>query len=886
MRLTLCAFVAGCWLVQQLPALPPPAVALVGLACALAIGCGLGHWRRCLARRPAQGRQVAAWLVTGVIACAAGGAAGAGWAAYRASGRLADRLPPALESTDLQLSGTVASLPAEQSPGLRFVFTPVFTPEAVHRSLPERILLSWQAAPADLLPGDRLTLTARLRRPHGLANRYGFDQEYWLLQRGIGAVGHVRKGERLPTVASWRHGGVARLRARLRQRLRSAMPSDASYAGVLVALAIGDQGGITPSQWRLFNRSGIGHLISISGLHITMVSGLAAAAVRLGWRRSFGLGRLLRRPLPLRCPAQHAAACAAVLTALCHGLVSGMEVPAQRTVTMVATAALALWLHRTPPASLVLAWAAAAALAIDPWAARSAGFWLSFGAVASIFLAVGRRGGKPADRPDAADVPLPGWGSRIAAWARAAWHEAVHVQWAVTVGLIAPTLVLFQQLSLVSPLANAVAIPLVSLLVTPAVLLATALVALAPACAGVTLAAAAPHPLTIAGTVLLGGCDRALRALESLLTVLAAPDWAVWQAASPGPLAVALAVPGTLVLLAPAGFGWRLRLHGLLLLGPLLAAGRSPPAQGFRATAFDVGQGAAVLIETRRHLLLYDAGPSYGPAAAASPARPGRQPAAPSGVPPPRFAQPDADGPAPSSAGERVVLPFLRASGIRHLDALVISHEDADHAGGARAVLGAMPVARLWSGAPLGHPLLRAPPGHAAPSRAPCAAGMHWEWDGVRFAFLHPAPGQAGQSALPSNARSCVLHISSPAGSMLLAGDIDAASERAMLLRLAPEQLRADLLLVPHHGSISSSTAGWLDAVRPAGALFQLGYRNRYRHPHPRVWARYGVRDIARWRTDSAGMLSAELVDGGSIAVRAFRQTERRYWREAPPMPE
>ncbi|MGY8525115.1 DNA internalization-related competence protein ComEC/Rec2 [Paracidovorax citrulli] len=918
MRLMLCAFVAGCWLVQQLPALPPAlssaGAAMRALACAtaLVLACMVARmpWRRgCAVTVPPPRFPAPRWLVT----CLAGVLAGSGWAAYRASERLADRLPPALESVEVQVTGTVVGLPSLQTPGLRFAFAPDVADgvlDAVHAAgprpppaLPSRLLLNWQAPPEGLLAGDRLALSVRLRRPHGLANRHGFDQEYWLLQHGIGATGYVRTGTRLAGTAGWRRATVDRLRGRLRERLGAAMPPGAPYAGVLVALAIGDQSGIAPAQWALFTRTGIGHLISISGLHITMVSGLIGAMVRRGWRHSLGLARLLRRPLPLRCPAQRAAAFAAMLAALCHGLISGMEVPAQRTVIMVAAAALSIWLHRSPPASLVLAWAAAAALAIDPWAVRSASFWLSFGAVAAIFLVAADGQGRGEVRSHGSGMavqhadaigdgtllePKARWWERVAERMHDTWREGARVQWAVTVGLVAPTLVLFQQLSLVSPLANAVAIPLVSLLVTPAVLVATALLAAASWVPGMI----AQNWLTPAGKSLLWASDRALQALEVVLRMLAGPDWAVWQSASPGAMALAMAVPGTLILLAPPGFGWRLRFHGLLLLGPLLAAGRSPPLQGVRATVFDVGQGAAVLIETRRHVLLYDAGPAYGAANLPRLGLPGQSASAraPAGSPP-RYAEPDAEGAAPPSAADRVVLPFLRATGIRRLDALVISHEDADHAGGARAVLDAMPVAQFWSGAPLHHPLLRAPPGKAGSVRGPCEAGLEWEWDGVRFAFLHPLPGQAGHPALASNARSCVLRVATAAGAILLTGDIDAASERSMMQRLTPGQLRADLLLVPHHGSITSSTAAWLDAVQPAGALFQLGYRNRYRHPHPRVWARYGERDIARWRTDHTGMLSArvagsEQAGAAGILVRAFRQTERRYWRDAPPSPQ
>ncbi len=845
MRLNLCGFVLGGWLVQQLPALPSASISMTAGLAAFGVLIALSP----LAERswPSGFRQPCspsfvfhARLLATVLAALVLGAA---WAAWRAERRLAERLAAELEGVTLSLTGVVSSLPTGSSDGLRFHFTVDGKRPA---GLPGLLALGWQQAPPDLLPGTRLTLTVRLKRPHGLANPHGFDYEYWLLQRGIGATGYVlaaRPASPVDLRPAWR---IARWRAQLRARMLAAMPADAPFAGVLVALAIGDQSGIDAEQWRWFTRTGIGHLVSISGLHITMISGLAGALARALWRRSFGLARWMRRPLPLRCPAQRAAALVAVAMALAYGLLSGMEVPAQRTVAMVAVTALALWWQRRPPASLVLAWAAAVALALDPWAVRAAGFWLSFGAVAAIFLAASQRTVAAADpRPPPPSV-----------W-RARWHglrrhlaEAVRTQWAVTVGLLPPTLLLFQQVSVVSPLANALAIPVVSLLVTP-LALSAALLAAWPANWPIGGA------IAMAAAVLLTLAHQAMASLAAVLVRLAAPNWAVWQAARPDTVELAFAMLGTAVLLAPRAFGWGWRVHGLVLLIPMLSSGRAPlPAAAFRATALDVGQGAAVLIETRGHRLLYDTGPAYGPA----------------------------DAPRPS-AGERVVVPFLRAVGIHSLDALVISHEDADHAGGARDVMAALPVRRLWAALPRGHPLWHLPAGVAPDVNAVCAAGIGWQWDGVRFELLHPLPGQGDDPAIGSNARSCVLRVSSPHAAMLLTGDIDRAAELAMVARLPPEALRADLMLVPHHGSRTSSSDEWLDAVRPTAAVFQLGYRNRYRHPHATVWARYGRRGITRYRSDRTG--AVELVaDQGGIAIAPFRQQSRRYWRSAPEAPE
>ncbi|AJG18670.1 DNA internalization-related competence protein ComEC/Rec2 [Cupriavidus basilensis] len=811
MRLFLLAFVAGCWWLQQQGSLPRggavwvlAAAGLLAAALALCLRTRWPGWAR------------VAWIVLSLLA-------GFGCSAWRAEVRLAQRLAPGLEGVDLQLSGVVAGLPAQAARGLRFVFA---LDDAA--AMPPRVLLGWEDAPASLRPGERYVFTVRLRQPHGLANPHGFDYEFWLMAAGLGATGYVRDaigepqdavGERL----AWR---IARWRAQVRDHVLQSLPPDARFAPVLAALVVGDQHGIQQRDWTVFTRTGIGHLISISGLHITMISGLFSSIVYWLWRHSFGLGRWLPRPLPLWWPARRAALVGAVIAALVYGLLAGMQVPALRTVSMLVVAALALWSGRTPPASLVLAWAAFVAIGLDPWAVLSPGFWLSFGAVGVIFLAAAQ----PANQS------APTRWQRV----RASLAQAARTQWCVTIGLVPLTLLLFQQVSVISPLANAAAIPLISLLVTPMAL----------------LAAAMPAPL--AGW-LLSPAHLLLHWLVLGLEWLSALPWAVWQAARAGPVALALAVLGSLLLLAPVPCGVRARLHGVVLLLPMVLAGRQPVAHGeFRATAIDIGQGTAVLVETRSRVLLYDAGPAYGWGAARG--EPG------------------------NSAGARDIVPFLRSAGVRRLDTLVISHEDADHAGGARDIMAALPVDSLLSGAPQGHRLL-VPPASAAHLEAqPCEAGQQWEWDGVRFAMLHPLPGNAQNAAINSNARSCVLKVAGSARSLLLTGDIGRRDEAALLARLSTQDLRADFLQVPHHGSNTSSSGAFLAVVAPEVALFQVGYRNRHRHPRPEIWGRYGSHEIARYRSDETGAVQLT-TRGESYALQAYRQHARRYWRAAPPAP-
>jgi competence protein ComEC len=253
--------------------------------------------------------------------------------------------------------------------------------------------------------------------------------------------------------------------------------------------------------------------------------------------------------------------------------------------------------------------------------------------------------------------------------------------------------------------------------------------------------------------------------------------------------------------------------------------------------AFDVGQGMALLVETSGHRLLYDTGPMYTPE---------------------------------SNGGNRVIAPYLRARGITTLDALIVSHADADHSGGALSVMESVRTRWTASSLPLGHPVVQASAQHTR-----CAAGQGWTWDGVRFEVLHPDAASYADKALKPNARSCVLKVSAGGKSVLLAGDIEAAQETALLER-ARGRLAADVLLAPHHGSGTSSTPPFLRAVRPAVALFQVGYRNRYRHPQPLVYARYGEAGAQRIRTDESGAVAMEFSQ--TLAVERYRSVHRRYW--------
>ena len=878
MRIAVLAFAVGVLLLQQQAGLPDSSTAiyiLVPIAVGLAILLALR-------RRAAAGRLLLGYAGIATLALLAA-AAGFFYAAARAELRLADVLPSEWEGRDVDVVGVVDELPQPVDRGVRFAFAveQVLTAGAV---VPSRISLAWYAAQpphrnlssllpvtprtadepgpalttastaenpaaalgtastaddpaaalatastaedpgaglvmastaldsdaarvtphftsaapgnADAMPsvhaGERWQLTVRLKRPHGTVNPSGFDIEAWLLENELRATGYVRPGadtRRLEVFAGRAADYVSRTRESVRDRILAAL-AGRPYAGVIAALAIGDERAIPAAQWQLFNRTGVGHLISISGLHVTFFAMAMGALAFALWRRS--------HRLTSRLPARKAAALVGVLAAFCYVLLAGFQVPAQRTLYMLGVGAAGLWLGRPGSAAAVWLWALVIVLLLDPWASLAPGFWLSFCAVGLLlYTGVGRLGA----------------GHGLLAAGRA--------QWAITLGLIPLMLALFQQVSLVSPLANAIAIPVVTFAVVPFALAS----------------------IVVPWDLLLLVAHQVFAWLAVLLEVLSALPSAVWQQHAPPLWTVLAGVFGVLWLLAPRGIPGR--AIGLAWLLPLFVCLPLLPAEGaFRMTVLDVGQGLAVLVQTHAHNLLYDTGPRYSDTA---------------------------------DAGNRIIAPVLRASGIARLDRLVVTHADNDHSGGAASLLQVIPIVEFWSSLPLEHPLIaqRAQP----PAVGTCMAGQRWHWDGIDFEVLHPTEEGYGNPKAKTNDLSCVLLIHGAGGSVLLTGDIEAKSEGELVQR-NPGGLHANVLVVPHHGSRTSSTTSFIAAVTPHTAAFTAGYRNRFGHPRQDVVDRYRAAGSERLRTDLDGALTFDFVPGEPVHKRLERVASPRYWRE------
>jgi competence protein ComEC len=738
------------------------------------------------------------------------------WAGVVAQHTLSQSLESSLEGQDIEVVGVIDSLPAVLDQGVRFNFrVEAATQDQQPVSIPSHLSLGWyagqfRAAPQTVIqvePGERWHLTVRLQRPHGNANANGFDYEVWLLEQNLRATGQVQvsrstadSNRLLRKFVPGLTTVVERTRGVIRRRILDALV-DQPYAGAIVALVIGDQRAIPQSDWKVFNRTGIGHLVSISGLHITMIAGLFAAITHFFWRRSF----YTNLQLPLRLPAQKCAALVAAVIAFLYVLLAGFGIPAQRTLYMLWVVAAALWCGRINNVSQILCIAAMVVLVLDPWAVLWPGFWLSFGAVAIILYAsVGRL------QLPSADLPK---GTRLLRQLK----DASHTQYVVTLGLVPLTILLFGQVSLISPFANAIAIPLISLLVAP-------------------LALAGSVLPTVLAVPILKSAHALFAWLADLLTWLSSFSAAVWSSPLPAFWMFICAFIGTLWMLAPRG--WTARWLGVIGWLPILINVPQTPQSGdMQVTAFDIGQGMALLIETAQHRLLYDTGPFYSPE---------------------------------SNGANRVILPYLKARGIEKLDGIIISHSDNDHSGGALSLFEDMNIGWVASSLPIESPIVK-----AAPNARRCLAGEHWQWDGIDFEMLHPKTENYDSVKSKPNSLSCTLKITRGSASMLLPGDIEKAQERGLLEEM-PGKLSSTILLAPHHGSGTSSTVDFLNTVQPKVAIFQVGYRNRYHHPKPQIYERYGELGIERIRTDDAGAISLQFSD--ELTMSRYRVTHARYW--------
>ncbi|MEX0962596.1 MAG: DNA internalization-related competence protein ComEC/Rec2 [Pseudohongiellaceae bacterium] len=723
------------------------------------------------------------------------------WHLHWASARLGERLPVELEKETLSVVGLVLGLPEQTEIAQQFQFYILSTDSGFY---PRKVALNYYGDQT-ITPGQRWRFAVRLNRPHGFANPGGFDYEAWLFQRGISARGYVRasadnrllgysRGWESFSSVVWLHS----LRYQLKDRLNR-LAAGGQYSGLLLALVLGDRSAISQDSWNLFSATGSNHLFVISGLHIGLISGFSYF-ISLLFARVFRVGRIM--------PAQKLAAFVALVAAFFYALLAGFTLPTQRAFIMIAVFIGGVFCNASYLVSFRLLLALLIVLLLNPLAIVSSGFWLSFVAVAALVafssIAVPSRHLEPSVR------------DRL----RAIFNRFIKPQFIVLLALAIPLIFFTQQLSLLSPVVNIVAIPVVGFLIVPLCFIALLLSFLY-------------EPIAM---TLLEIAHGGLLILLNFMQVLVAwgADTVQLHVSRPSGWQLPVLILAVLIILLPKAICHRRLLLPLLLpLLPLPANMRAAPEleDFLRLHIVDVGQGLAVVVQTRAHTLLYDSGANLSP---------------------------------DFNIGSAVIVPVLRALDVEKLDAVVISHGDNDHAGGLRGIQPTMEIDRLISN----HSRING----RTPAQL-CASSDGWNWDGVAFRFL-----QTGLEFADENNNSCVLQLSFGDERILLPGDIEREAELELALKYG-DGLRSTVLLAPHHGSLSSSSYGLLKRVRPRFVVFSSGYRNSFGHPHERVLARYGEFGTTALNTATTGMISFDFAAGQAIVSPAlFREQNLRYW--------
>ncbi|MCW8929693.1 MAG: DNA internalization-related competence protein ComEC/Rec2 [Gammaproteobacteria bacterium] len=667
-----------------------------------------------------------------------------------------------------------------------------------------KIRLSWYHTYEQLKSGQEWQLKVRLKRPNGLLNG-NFDYEKWLYQNRILATGYIREGKLLkPSSLSFIKTHVISLRQQVSSRIDNVL-TDYAYKGLVKALAIGIRHDIEVEQWRAFLRTGTNHLIAISGLHIGLMSSLIWFIVYNLWRSFTWLN--------LKVPAFFVASFTALCTAVIYAALAGFAIPTQRALIMLSVVFLAIILKREFLPSYILLFAFLLVVIFDPLSALSPGFWLSFGAVAVILLTVSSRLAKMQGTSD--KLKQLGW-----------------LQITIFIGLLAPLLILFHQFSLVAPLANILAVPLMSFIVVPMILLATGLLFIYEPLAFL-LFKLLEWPINF----LFWSLDYLSQWTESLIYIPETPI-----------IVLVMVLMGSLWLLMPKG--WHGRWLGVLLILPVffVEAEKIPEGQ-IQLTMLDVGQGLAMVLRTRHHTLLYDTGDYYSD----------------------QF-----------NMADQVIIPYFRVKGIKKIDKLIVSHSDKDHAGSYSQIIHQIPIKNVLAGEPeqlsvksssnLMNTGMKSKRTFFSINQ--CASGQNWQWDGVNFEVLSP---NRPLLVKKRNNRSCVLRVTTASNKViLLTGDIEKKTEK-QLLSAYPE-LKADILQVPHHGSKTSSSFKFLKQLQPKVALFSFGYKNRFHHPASQVIERYKKMQVKLYNTSNGAIDIKSNMTNNSFSVKEYRVEYQQLW--------
>ena len=746
-------FLAGMTVVYHWASLPTPA-ALCALLAILCIGLWRRHWR------------IVA-LLAGVL-----------WVSLtQEPARIPDVIAGQAGSAALTVVGQIDSIPKVS--GGKTVFQLTVRDVAGEAMVPFRIRLAWYDDAPALSPGQLWRLNVRLKPARGRFNRVGFDYERWLFQKRIVARGYVADAETATLLRPSPDNLLTRLRNAFRAHLDDLLP--VSAPGVMKAVLAGDKTALDSQLAGLFRDTGTAHVLVISGLHITLSATLG-----------YGLGLALWRVFRLRqFNRLRFAIGVGFAVATVYAMLAGFTLPVTRAWVMLAVWVGCGLLRRHLTAMSKWQLALMAVLVIDPRAPLDAGFWLSFYAVAVIILML------PLDRF------LPPW-LLLVPW-----------QWRMTLLTLPMMVLVFQQFSPVSLIANLLILPVFSFLLVPAGFIAALLGGLHAS----------------AGSWVLAELVAVVDGVALLLDALLALPGALWIAPGVGIGAAISGFIGAALVLFPAQLRWRL-LAPVFFLGLFLPRAGVPDAGQAEITVLDVGQGLSVLVRTRHHSLVYDTGAWLS---------------------------------RDLSVARGLIVPLLYDRGLRGVDALLVSHPDSDHAAGYDDLLTDISIGQV-----IANPRFDDEFGRID---LPCEHGHEWHWDGVYFRLLLADLDEQGSE----NDASCVLEVTAKGERLLLTGDIETRAEQALI---ATNALRpARYLVAPHHGSRSSSTAAFIEAVAPRHVIYTVGYRNRWRFPAPEVVARYDAAGVRHWRTDRDGCIDLTLGKRDLTAIRACRDVHVQFWR-------
>lgn len=674
------------------------------------------------------------------------------------------------------VTGKIIELPEKKLRGTNFVFK-------ANSPFQGRLKLSWyqskkQPEIPNLNTGDTWQLLLKIKHNNGYQNLSGFDYEKWLFFQRIQATGYVRDSLLNKHIKAHSNYSINKLRQFIQRTLLPIL-SQQDFGGIINALIIGDRSFITNKHWELFKSTNTTHLSVISGLHIGLISGFVFLLVRLLWRQS--------RRLVLLMPAQIMGAYAGLIASLFYALIAGFSVPTQRAFIMTGVLFIATILRRHHNIWQIYAFAIILVLITNPLHVLSIGFWLSFYVVGIIIYGSSQYKNK----------------SKI--------YRLIYIQLLITIATIPLIAWFFSSGSVISPVANLIAIPVFSLITVPLSLIGAL--------------------FTLSGSPYLGEfsfsiANQSLVYLAYFLEYLQKFNFNLWHY-SPSFIDFINLILAVLIGILPKELKLRW-LSALILVLILFTPVQKSPQQQVLITTLDVGQGLSTVVQTKNHTLLFDTGAIYR-----------------SGF----------------NLGDAVISPYLSAKKIQHLDKIILSHGDNDHIGGLKAVLKTFSVGEI----------LTSEPNRVQQSTSRCEQGQQWTWDDVNFQMLSPAKN----TKFKGNNISCVLKISTKKYSALLTGDIEKQAEHR-LVKTQAQTLKSDILIVPHHGSKTSSTQAFISAVSPTIAIISSGFKNHFNHPPESIIKRYKNYNIQVLQTNCSGQIDITL--GDAISYQQYRKEFARYY--------